>query len=102
MKEAEFKIWLKKEGTNKRVMGDCISRLKRVERELGGLNLDEEYKNDHCEFVLGAFLNMGHNDSMKKFPNANLPFGKYYMCTYRFAIKKYVEFCDSINAVKQK
>lgn len=38
---------------NKEVQGDCILRLKRIERELGHCDLDEQYRNDRCEFILG-------------------------------------------------
>ena len=102
MKEAEFRKWLKEKGVNDKVQWDCVSRLKRVERELGNCNLDEQYGNDRCEFILSAFLNQGRNENMKKYPKANLPFGKYYMNTYRLAIKKYVAFCDEANAAKRK
>ena len=102
MNEVEFRNWLLKNGTNKKVQGDCVARLKRVERELGHCDLDEEYRRDRCQFLLDAFLNMGNNESMKKYPHAKFPIGKYYMSTYRHSIKKYVEFCDEAIAVKQK
>lgn len=97
MNEVEFKKWLTTKGSNKKVQGDCISRLKRIERELDHCDLDEEYRNDRCEFILGVFRNMGNNDNIKKYPKANLPIGKYYMSTYRHAIKKYIEFCDDFT-----
>lgn len=34
MNEVEFRKWLAEKSTNKKVQGDCISRLKRIEREL--------------------------------------------------------------------
>ena len=102
MKEIEFRNWLNEQGTNRKVIWDCISRLKRVERELNHCDLDEQYVIDRCAFILKAFLNQGNNENMKKFPQARFPFGKYYMRTYRLAIKKYVEFCDAVNAAKQK
>ena len=40
MNEVEFRNWLLKNGTNKKVQGDCVARLKRVERELGHCDLD--------------------------------------------------------------
>lgn len=102
MNVVEFRKWLAEKGTNKKVQGDCISRLKRIERELGHCDLDEQYRNDRCEFILSAFLNMGDNEIMKKFPHVNLPIGKYYMSTYRYSIKKYIEFCDEFNSVNQR
>lgn len=98
MNEVDFRKWLSEKGTKKKIQGDCVSRLKRVERELGQCDLDEQYRTDRCEFILGVFLNMGDNDNMKKFPQANFPIGKYYMSTYRHSIKTYVEFCDEITA----
>lgn len=44
---------------------------------------------------------MGKNDEMKKYPNANLPIGKYYMSTYRYAIKQYIQFSDDVTSNKQ-
>lgn len=102
MKEIEFKLWLNKKGMNKKVQSDCVSRLKRIERELDNCDLDEQYNQDRCEFLLKAFLRKGYNDNMKKYSQANLPFGKLYMCTYRHALKQYVLFCDEVNAAKQK
>ena len=102
MNEVEFGKWLAEKGTNKKVQGDCISRLKRIERELGHCDLDEQYHNDRCEFILGTFLNLGENENMKKYPHANLPIGKYYRSTYRYSIKKYVEFCNEFNSAEQK
>ena len=98
MNEVDFRKWLSEKGTKKKVQGDYVSRLKRIERELGHCDLDEQYRSDRCKFILGAFLNMGDNDNMKKFPKANLPIGKYYISTYKHSLKKYVEFCDEITA----
>lgn len=94
MNEVEFRNWLEKKGTKKKVQSDTISRLKRVEKEINRCDIDEQYRNDRCEYLLSLFTNMGNNEEMKKFPNANLPIGKYYMSTFRYALKKYVEFCD--------
>lgn len=102
MNEVEFRKWLAEKGTNKKVQSDCISRLKRIERELGHCDLDKQYRNDRCEFIFGAFLKNGKNDTMKKYPHANLPIGKQYMSTYRHSLKKYVNFCDEVNAVNQR
>ena len=94
MNEVEFRNWLIKKGTKKKVQSDCVARLKRIERELGHCDLDDEYRRDRCAFILGAFLNMGNNDNMRKFPHANFPIGKYYMSTYRHSLKLYVRFCE--------
>lgn len=94
MNEVEFRNWLLSNGRNKKVIGDIISRLKRIERELNPCDIDEQYRRDRCEYLLGLFLNMGDNDNMRKYLNANFPIGKYYMSTYRHAIKQYICFCD--------
>lgn len=94
MNEVEFRNWLIKNGCTSKVAGDHISRLKRVERELNHCDIDEQYRNDKCEYLIGLFSNNGKNDEMKKIKNNLLPIGKYYMSTYRLAIKKYVMFCD--------
>ena len=44
---------------------------------------------------------MGNNAEMKKYPNANLPIGKYYMSTYRHALKQYIQFSDDVTSNKQ-
>lgn len=101
MNEVEFKNWLSNREIDKKVQSDYISRIKRIERELNQCDIDEQYRTDHCEFIMSLFLNMGKNENMKKFPNANLPIGKYYMSTYRYAMKQYIQFCDEF-ILKQK
>lgn len=91
MDEIEFRNWLAQGQTKKKVQGDCISRLKRVERELG-IDLDKEFKKNKLEKVLLAFSNMGRNDEMKKYGDVGLPIGKYYMSTYIHSLKEYIKF----------
>lgn len=98
MNEVEFRNWLTQKGKNKKVIGDCVSRLKRIEREFGHCDLDDAYHSDQCKFLLSAFEKMGLNDQMKQYPNANLPIGKYYMSTYRYSLKQYVLFMDDMEA----
>lgn len=97
MNEVEFRHWLANKGVNKKVLGDTIYRLKRIERELENCDIDEQYRRDKCEYLLKLFLDMGNNDEMKKYPNVNLPIGKYYMCTYRYALKQYIEFSNDVT-----
>ena len=101
MNEIEFRNWMKKNGSNPKVTGDCISRLKRIERELDRCDIDKEYHSDRCSLLLSVFENMGQNEAIKKFPNANLPSGKYYMNTYRYALRKYIDFCDQVTSRQQ-
>ena len=93
MNEVEFRNWLIHKGTKTKVAGDTISRLKRIEREIKNCDIDEQYHSDKCEHLLKLFLDMGNNKEMEKYPNANFPIGKYYMSTYRHALKHYIQFC---------
>ena len=98
MNEIEFRNWLINKGVKTKVAGDTISRLKRIEREIEHCDIDEQYRSDKCKYLLKLFLNMGNNDEMKKYPNANFPIGKYYMSTYRHALKQYIKFLDDITS----
>lgn len=94
MNEVEFRNWLLKKGTNKKVIADTISRLKRIEHEIDHCDIDEEYRSDHCNFLMSLFLKTGINENMQKYGSANFPVGKYYISTYRYALKKYIKFCE--------
>lgn len=94
MNEIEFRNWLINNGTNRKVAGDMVSRLKRIEREINDCDIDEQYRSDKCEHLLSLFLKLGNNDEMKKYPDAAFPIGKYYISTFRYALKQYVSFCD--------
>lgn len=97
MNEIPFRNWLSTNGVNKKVISDIVSRLKRLERELSPLDIDEQYRSDRCQFLMKAFANMGNNEKLKQFPNNTLPIGKYHMNTFRLALKRYVEFCDDFK-----
>lgn len=97
MREIEFRNWLEKQGVKAKVQSDCVSRLKRIEREFDNCDLDDVYANDKFVFLMDAFLNTGKNENMDKYPDANFPIGKYYISTFRNALKKYVTFCDAIT-----
>ena len=94
MNEIGFRNWLINNGTNRKVVGDTVSRLKRIEREINHCDIDEQYRSDKCEYLMSLFLKLGNNDGLKNYPNADLPIGKYYMSTFRYALKQYVKFCD--------
>lgn len=98
MREIEFRNWLIENGTQKKVAGDTVSRLRKVEKEFDQCDIDEQYHIDRCEFLMNAFKNSGKNEYMSKYPDANFPIGKYYICTYRYALKKYVAFCEVTSA----
>ena len=92
MDEVNFRTWMSSNGVNSKVISDTISRLKRLEKELKNCDVDEEYRADKCERIFSALANNGNNEIMRSFKSANLPIGKYYMSTFRYALKKYVDF----------
>jgi len=92
--EVEFKNWLSQKEVNKKVQSDCISRLRRIEREFNHCDIDEQYRNDKCAYLLSLFVNNGINDAIKEYSNINLPIGKSYMSTYRHALKQYIKYCE--------
>ena len=100
MNEIDFRNWLKQNGTPQKVQGDYISRIKRLERTIH-VDLDEQYAQDQCESILLIFLNKGENSEMQKYMPNSLPIGKYYMSTYKLAVKKYAQFLDSISEARK-
>lgn len=96
MNEVEFRNWLSENNTSKKMQSDLISRLKRIEREINRCDIDEQYRSDRCEYLLHLFSNMGQNIEMQQFRNSDLPVGNYSMNTFRYALKQYIKFCDSI------
>ncbi|MEH8022994.1 hypothetical protein P9079_11135 [Gallibacterium anatis] len=97
MNEIEFRNWLTNKNVKPKIIVDTVSRLKRIEREINNCDIDEQYRNDKCEHLLKLFLNMGNNTEMKMHPNTHFPIGKYYMSTYRRALKQYIEFLDNVT-----
>lgn len=95
MDEINFRNWLSAGEIKKKVQSDCISRLKRIERELK-IDLDKKHEETNLEDVLEAFTNMGHNAEMEKYGEVNLPVGKYYMSTYRHSLKMYSKFKNGL------
>ncbi len=101
MNEVDFRNWLAKKGVKKKVLNDCVYRLKRIEREINHCDIDEQYHSDKCQYLLSLFEKNGLNDAMCEISPTSLPIGKYYMSTYRLALKKYIEFCDKSTGDKQ-
>ena len=100
MNEIEFRTWLNNEGLSRKVQGDLISRIKKIERVCGNCDIDDEYNRDHCEFILSLFRNKGINADMDRFEKNNFPIGKDYMAAYKYAVQKYVLYRESISANK--
>lgn len=97
MNEIDFRKWLLLNKTNKKVQSDLISRIKRVEKNIGHCDIDVEYHNDQCKILLSYFNKNGCNDLMNNLSNCDLPIGKYNMSTFRHAIKKYIQFKNDNN-----
>ncbi|SNS87379.1 hypothetical protein SAMN05446037_102511 [Anaerovirgula multivorans] len=80
---------------------DYVSRVRRVENALSeyllrSVNLDEEFNNDNCDFIL-SLLSIEHD---KKISNTiNLPESKDGLSKLKTAVNKYIRFC---NALKQE
>ena len=96
MNELNFRNWMIALGKNKKVTSDTVSRLKRIEKEIGPCDIDNEYQKDRCEKLLELFYKNGDNEAMKSY-KTSLPVGKYHMSTYRLAIRQYVKFCDEVS-----
>ncbi len=92
MNEINFKLWLNDRGYSKKVQSDIISRLKKIEREFGFIDIDDEYANDKCEKLLSSFKNKGENEEMNRFNSPSLPIGKYQLSTYKYAVSLYLKF----------
>lgn len=92
MNEVNFRLWLNDKGYSKKVQSDIVSRLKKVEREFGFIDIDDEYANDKCEKLLLFFKNKGENKEMKKLNSPSLPVGKYQLSTYKYAVSLYIKF----------
>lgn len=94
MRELDFHNWLTNNNTPKKLCSDYISRLKRLEHSISDCDLDEEYKKDKCNSLLELFNKSGQNKKMASRHIGNLPIGKYYISTYKYAVNKYLEFLN--------
>lgn len=97
MNEVEFRNWLVNKGFSKKIAGDAVSRLKRIEKEIENCDIDEQYHSDRCNHLLGILSDMGNKNAVKKYSNVTLPVGKYYMSTYRYSIRQYIQFLDEMS-----
>lgn len=95
MNEIEFKQWMTHKSVNKKVQSDIISRLKKFERAIKNCDIDEQYRNDKCKYLLSLFDNKGINNYMAKYSDSGLPIGTYQLSTYKYALKKYIDYLDS-------
>lgn len=93
MREFDFKLWLYSTNVNKKVASDLVSRLKQLELELS-LDIDLEFEKDHCTSLLTVFCNTGKNEAMAAVGLTSLPIGKYYLSSYKYSLKKYINFLE--------
>ena len=96
MNELEFKSFLINKGIPKKVISDHISKLKRLECSINNCDLDIEYERDKCNHLLILLSNKGNNEELKKVLIAKLPIGTYAMNTFKYSIKKYIEFKNEL------
>lgn len=96
MNEVNFRLWLNDNGYSKKVQSDIVSRLKKIEREFGFIDIDDEYASDKCEKLLLCFKNKGENEDMEKFNSPSLPIGKYQLSTYKYAVRLYIKFLNKL------
>lgn len=97
MMEFEFSIWLLQHGFSRKLISDYVSRLKRIERSLSNCDIDGEFYKDNCKDLLSIFKNSGKNEKMASRLISDLPIGKYYISTYKYAVKKYVDFMNDFT-----
>ncbi|AKJ52609.1 hypothetical protein [Metamycoplasma hominis] len=94
MNQVEFYNHLISIGTNKKVASDHVSKLKRLENSICNCDMDEEYEKDKCATLLSLLVKNSGEEELKKVLIAPLPIGTYAMNTFRYSIKKYIEFRD--------
>lgn len=100
MNEMDFRIWFSNQDANKKVVSDIVSRIKRIEREITQCDIDVEYRKDECSSLLSLFKNKGINEQMNVI-KTSLPVGKYQLSTYKYALKKYIDFLEETTLKKQ-
>lgn len=98
MNEFEFAIWLSKQNIPKKLCSDYVSRLKRLEHSLKDCDLEEEYYKNKCINILEMFKKAGMNDKMASNHIGNLPIGKTYLATYKYALTKYICCMNEISS----
>ncbi len=90
MNEIDFRNWLERNGKNRKVISDNVSRLKRIERELGRCDIDEEYRRDQCRSLLLSFSGKCGSEAVKSYDVSGLPASTHHIS--RYAINLYVKF----------
>ena len=101
MDEIGFRIWLSKKGIPQKQIKDTCSRVKSIEKTLFPYyNIEEEFGKDKCVEIMRFF-----NDKGALFKiyceDITLPIGYYYLSSYKLALRKYVEFLESLTSTQE-
>ena len=102
MREQEFRAWMMHMGTmQNRPIGDAISRCKRVCQALD-IDLDEEFAKDGGISLLNELKYTSEDAKTNRPVDARFCFSqganlKNGMASLKAAVKKYIEFCESVK-----
>lgn len=91
MNEVMFRKWLIDNGCDRKVTGDTISRLKKLEHS-ASCDIDVEFQKDGFSFLFSLFKNKGENERMAALEDNELPVGKYHLSTYKYALNMYLKY----------
>lgn len=100
MDELGFRIWLSEKGVPKKQIKDSCSRVKSIESTLSpNYDIEEEFKKDKCVKIMHLFDKKG---ALFKVccTDVTLPIGQYYLSSYKLALRKYIEFLESITLIQ--
>ncbi len=86
-----YRNWALCNGSKKKVVIDNISRLRRIEQELGNIDLDKEFEKDLCASLTLLFKKTGLNPDMEKY-KTTLPIGKNTLASYKHALITYIKY----------
>lgn len=94
MNEIDFRNWLFNKNTKPKVISDIISRIKRIEHELVDRDIDEQYQIDKCMNLLKLFQSRKNTHIDEEKHHINLQNSKLHVNTHKYALKKYINFCE--------
>ena len=104
MRKDEFREWMQGR-IKERPISDCLSRCGRVEKALN-IDLDDEFSKDHCKEVLSRLSYSVADEKANKPALPSFEFKPGVSLRFRFtdlrsAVKRYINFCESIESSKQ-
>ena len=89
------------QNVSKKVCSDHIARLKRIEKSIEFCDLDDEYEKDKCESLLKLLSKKNNDEELKKRIIGHLPVGKYTMNTFKYSLRKYINYLEIITSNKK-